>query len=250
MNVLASVWDRVSGRQPLPPAWVVGLTGLAALIIVLNTGSWRLAGKVITIAHEGGHALVSLLSGRKLDGIRLHSDSSGVTYSRGRPTGPGLVLTTAAGYVMPSLLGVGAAALLAERHLTAMLWLALVLLAATFLAIRNVFGAVAVLVTAAAVFAVSYDAPAAVQAGFAYLAAWFLLFGGVRPVLELARSENRARRRSVARGSRVRVRGSDADQLARMTGLPAGLWVALFALVTLAALAVGASLLIPSGWHP
>jgi hypothetical protein len=131
-----------------------------------------------------------------------------------------------------------------------MLWLALVLLAATFLAIRNVFGAVAVLATAAAVFVVSYYAPAAVQAGFAYLAAWFLLFGGVRPVLELARSENRGRRRSVARGSRVWARGSDADQLARMTGVPAGLWVALFALVALAALAVGASLLIPSGWHP
>jgi hypothetical protein len=248
VNVLIRVWDRAAGSQPLPPAWVVGLTGLAALVVVLNTGSWRLAGKVITIAHEGGHALVSLLSGRKLDGIRLHSDSSGVTYSRGRPTGPGLVLTAAAGYVMPSLLGAGAAALLAERHLTAMLWLALVLLAATFLAIRNVFGAVAVLATAAAVFVVSYYAPAAVQAGFAYLAAWFLLFGGVRPVLELARSEYRGR--SAARGSRVWARGSDADQLARMTGVPAGLWVALFALVALAALAVGASLLIPSGWHP
>jgi hypothetical protein len=193
---------------------------------------------------------VSLLSGRKLDGIRLHSDSSGVTYSRGRPTGPGLVLTAAAGYVMPSLLGAGAAVLLAERHLTAMLWLALVLLAATFLAIRNVFGAVAVLATAVAVFAVSYYAPAAVQAGFGYLAAWFLLFGGVRPVLELARSEYRGRRRSLARGSRVQARGSDADQLAQMTGVPAGLWVALFALVVLAALAVGASLLIPAGWHP
>jgi hypothetical protein len=254
MNVLARVADRVFGSQPLPPAWVVGLTGLAALIVVLNTGSWRLAGKVITIAHEGGHALVSLLSGRKLDGIRLHSDSSGATYSRGRPTGPGLVLTAAAGYVMPSLLGAGAAALLAERHLTAMLWLALVLLAATFLAIRNVFGAVAVLATAAAVFVVSYYAPAAVQAGFAYLAAWFLLFGGVRPVVELARGEIRGRRGAGgsrgSRGSRAWVQASDADQLARMTGVPAGLWVALFALVALAALAVGASLLIPSGWHP
>src|SRR5690349_4205583 len=117
MSVLARLWDRVSGSQPLPSAWVVGLTGLLALCVVLNSQSWRLAGKVITIAHEGGHALVSVLSGRRLDGIRLHSDSSGVTYSRGRRTGPGLVLTAAAGYVMPSLLGavaalVGGAALL------------------------------------------------------------------------------------------------------------------------------------------
>jgi len=236
MNVLARLWERVSGSQPLPAAWVVGLTGLAALIVVLNTGCWRLAGKVITIAHEGGHALVSLLSGRRLDGIRLHADSSGVTYSRGKRTGPGLVLTAAAGYVMPSLLGVGAAGLLAARHETAMLWLALVLLAATFLAVRNVFGALAVLVTAGAVFVVSDYAPVAIQAGFAYLAAWFLLFGGLRPVFELARSSY---------GRRNWTRGSDADQLARMTGVAAGVWVTLFALVALAALAFGATLLAP-----
>src|SRR4029079_16288412 len=147
MNVLHTVWDRVSGSQPLPPAWVIGLTGLLALCVVLNSRSWRVTGKVITIAHEGGPALVSVLSGRRLDGIRLHSDSSGVTYSRGRRTGAGLVLTAAAGYVMLAFLRAGAALLLAERHRTAMLWLALVLLAATFLATRNVFGALAVLVT-------------------------------------------------------------------------------------------------------
>ena len=240
MNVLARLWDRVSGSQPLPPAWLIGLTGLLAIAVVLDSRSWRLTGKVITIAHEGGHALVSVLSGRRLDGIRLHADSSGVTYSRGRRHGPGLVLTAAAGYVMPSLLGAGAAWLLAARHLTAMLWLALVLLVATFLAVRNLFGAVAVLVTAGAVFAVSYYATAVVQAGFAYLAAWFLLFGGVRPVLELARG---------SLGHQRWARGSDADQLARLTGAPAGLWVTLFVLVSVAALVIGAGLLLPPGWH-
>ena len=45
MNVLARLWERIAGSQPLPPAWVVGLTALAALIVVLNTGCWRLAGK-------------------------------------------------------------------------------------------------------------------------------------------------------------------------------------------------------------
>jgi Peptidase M50B-like len=237
MSVLARLWGRVSGSQPLPPAWVIGLTALVALVVVVNTESWRVTGKVITIAHEGGHALVSVLSGRRLDGIRLHADSSGVTYSRGKRAGPGLVLTAAAGYVMPSLLGAAAAWLLAARHLTAMLWLALVLLAATFLAVRNLFGALAVLVTAGAVFAVSYYATPAVQAGFAYLAVWFLLFGAIRPVLELARG----RRRRWARGS-------DADQLARLTGAPAGLWITLFVLVAFAALIAGAALIAPPGW--
>ena len=247
MNVLHTLWDRVAGSQPLPPAWVVGLTALVALAVVLNTGSWRLTGKVITIAHEGGHALVSVLSGRRLDGIRLHSDSSGVTYSRGKRTGPGLVLTAAAGYVMPSLLGAGAAWLLAERHLTAMLWLALVLLAATFLAIRNMFGALAVLATAGGVFAMSYYAPPRVQAGFGYLAVWFLLFGGLRPVVELARGSLGSAGSS---GRRPQwTRGSDADQLARLTGAPVGLWITLFVLVALAALVAGVVLLAPPAYH-
>ena len=238
MNVLTRLWDQVYASQPAPPAWVVGVTALAALLLVLNTASWRLAGKVITIAHEGGHALVSVLSGRRLEGIRLHADSSGVTYSRGKRRGPGLVLTAAAGYLTPPLLGAGAAALLAARHPAALLWLALVLLAATFLAVRNVFGALAVLVTAAGVFAVSYYAPAAVQAGFAYLAAWFLLLGGMRPALELTR-----RRRSSRSSSRSGL--SDADQLARLTGVSRGVWVTLFVLIALAALALGTRLLIP-----
>jgi Peptidase M50B-like len=137
--------------------------------------------------------------------------------------------------VTPSLLGAGAAALLAARHQTALLWLALVLLGATFLAVRNAFGALAVLVTAASVFAVSYFASAAVQAGFAYLAAWFLLLGGMRPALELAH-----RRRRTSRGG-----VSDADQLARLTGVSRGVWVSAFILVCTAALALGAGLLIP-----
>jgi Peptidase M50B-like len=238
VNVLDRLWERISSVQPVPPAWVVAVTGLAALLVVLNTGSWRAAGKVITIAHEGGHALVSVLSGRRLEGIRLHADSSGVTYSRGRRHGPGLVLTAAAGYVTPSLLGAGAAALLAARHETALLWLALLLLAATFLAIRNAFGALAVLITAGGVFAVSYFASAAVQAGFACLTAWFLLLGGMRPALELTHR----RRRGV---QRPRSGLSDADQLARLTGVARGVWVAAFILVSTAALVLGARLLIP-----
>ena len=75
-----------------------------------------------------------------------------------------------------------------------LLWLLLVLLAATLLAIRNAYGALAVLVTAAAVVAVTWLATALVQAGFGYAAAWFLLLGGVRPVVELQRSRGRARR--------------------------------------------------------
>jgi hypothetical protein len=226
--------ERIWGSQAAPPGWVIGAAGVAALVLVLHSGLWRLSGKVITIAHEGGHALVSLATGRQLEGIRLHSDSSGVTRSRGRRTGPGLVATAAAGYISPSALGAGAAWLLDARHLTAMLWLTLALLAATLFVIRNVFGALAVLVTGGGVLAVALLASAAVQAGFAYASAWFLLFGGLRPVLELPRRQLKGR-----------AGLSDADHLFRLTRIPTGLWVGLFHLVSLAALAVGSLLLLP-----
>ncbi len=236
------LWDRVGGTQPVPPAWVIAMSGTIALLILLNARTWRLARNSITIAHEGGHALASVLSGRRLDGIRLHSDTSGVTYSRGRWTGPAGVLTSAAGYVTPSLLGAGAAWLLAAHHVTATLWLMLALLAATFLAIRNAYGIVAVLSTIGAVLAVSWFATTAVQAAFGYTAAWFLLLGGVRAVAELQSHRRRKRRRG-------QVSASDADQLGRMTGVPAGAWVAAFALVCVAALVLGTRLLIPGLLH-
>jgi hypothetical protein len=243
LAVLPELWDRVTAAQPVPPVPVVAASGAAALLAVLNTRAWYLARNAITIAHEGGHALVSLLSGRRLEGIRLHSDTSGETTSRGRRTGPGMVCTAFAGYVTPSLLGAGAAVLLAAHHVILLLWLFLVLLGATFLAIRNAYGVLAVLATTAAVCAVTLLATAPVQAAFGYGAAWFLLFGGVRPVAELHRS----RRRGLRRG--LRPPTSDADQLARLTGVPGGVWVALFGLVAVAALAIGARLLIPGPLH-
>ncbi len=241
-GLMEQLWDRVGGTQPVPPTWVIAVSGTIALLIVLNARTWRLARNSITIAHEGGHALASVLSGRRLDGIRLHADTSGVTYSRGRRTGPAAVLTSAAGYVTPSLLGAGAAWLLAAHHVTAMLWLLLALLAATFLAIRNAYGVLAVLVTVAAVLAVGWFATAAIQAAFGYTAAWFLLLGGVRAVAELQGQRNRSRRRG-------QVGTSDADQLARLTGVPGGAWVTVFALLCVAALVLGTRLLIPVSPH-
>lgn len=230
---ITEVWDRVFGTQSDPELWLVLVTGLVALAVVSTRISWRVTRNAVTIAHEGGHGLIALLTGRKLDGIRLHSDTSGLTVSRGKPTGIGMVLTAAAGYTAPSLLGLGGAWLLVAGHITLLLWGATALLLAMLVMIRNAYGALTVILTGAAFFVVSWLAGSDVQAAFAYVVVWFLLLGGVRPVFELQGK----RRRGGAPDS-------DADQLHRLTNVPAGLWLVLFHAVSLCSLVGGAQWLL------
>ncbi|MCX4746846.1 M50 family metallopeptidase [Kitasatospora sp. NBC_01287] len=230
---IGDVWQQVVGTQPDPPRWLVLSCAAAALLVILPRPLWRLSRNVVTIAHEGGHGLVALLTRRRLAGIRLHSDTSGLTLSYGRPTGPGMILTAAAGYLAPSLLGLGGAALLATGRITALLWIAIGLLAAMLIKIRNVFGLLSVVLTGGAFFVISWYGSAQWQAVFAYLGVWFLLLAGVRPVVELQRKRRLGE-----------ARDSDADQLARLTGVGALLWVALFLVVALACLLAGGSQLL------
>ncbi|MEU3709766.1 M50 family metallopeptidase [Streptomyces catenulae] len=231
---LTDIGSRVFGTQPDPPVWLVVATGVLALAAVLPHPAWRLSRNAVTIAHEGGHGLLALLTGRRLEGIRLHSDTSGLTVSRGKPTGLGMILTAAAGYITPSLLGLAGAALLAAGHITALLWGATLLLLVMLVMIRNAYGVLTVVLTGAAFLLVSWLTPADVQAGFAYAAVWFLLLGGVRPVFELQRKR---RRGPVLRpGSPGGAPDSDPDQLARLTHAPAFVWIGLFHVVTLCSL--------------
>ncbi|MCX5351865.1 M50 family metallopeptidase [Streptomyces mirabilis] len=225
---LASLWDQVSGTQPAPDLWVVIATMVAALAVIVPHGVWRVSRNAITIAHEGGHGLVALLTGRSLSGIRLHSDTSGLTVSRGKPTGLGMILTASAGYTAPPLLGLGGAALLGLGRITLLLWLATALLVAMLVMIRNAYGALTVVLTGGTFLVVSWLAGPQVQAAFAYAVVWFLLLGGVRPAFELQ-----------AKRSRGGAGDSDADQLSRLTHVPAGLWLFLFHAVSLCSLLGG-----------
>lgn len=225
---LSSLWDEVFGTQPDPDLWVVIATMVAALAAIVPHGVWRVSRNAITIAHEGGHGLVALLTGRSLSGIRLHSDTSGLTVSRGKPTGLGMILTAAVSYTAPPLLGLGGAALLGAGHITLLLWVATALLIAMLVMIRNAYGALTVILTGGTFLLVSWLAGPQVQAAFAYAVVWFLLLGGVRPAFELQ-----------AKRSRGGAGDSDADQLSRLTHVPAGLWLFLFHAVSLCSLMGG-----------
>jgi hypothetical protein len=229
VEVLGRFWARVTATVPDLSLPVLLATLAAAAVLVLSTPLWRATRHAVTIAHEGAHGLVALAAGRRLSGIRLHSDTSGLTVSAGRPTGAGMVLTCAAGYTGPAFFGLGAAAMLAAGYATGLLWALLGLLTLLLVQIRNWYGLWSVLATGAVVFAATWWLPAGGQAVFAAVATWFLLLAAPRTVLEL----QTARRRRAARDS-------DADQLARLTPFPALFWVAFFLLVDVGALVLGA----------
>jgi hypothetical protein len=206
------------------------LAAALALVAVAWTAVWRWTRTVVTIAHEGGHALVAVLAGRGLTGIRLHADTSGLTVSTGARRGPGLVFTFLGGYPAPSVLGIGGALLVAADQAALMLWIAIALLVATLAHVRNAFGVFAVLATGALVGAVAWWGQPRLQDAFAATLCWFLLFGGVRAVHELQRSRRRG--------------ASDADMLSALTWVPRGMWVLLFWLLAAAAVIVAARILL------
>ncbi len=230
---IAEVWDRATDVQPLPDPQVVLATGLVALALVLLPATWPRVRLGVTVVHEAGHAVVAVLVGRRLQGIRLHADTSGLTVSRGRPTGPGMVAMLLAGYLAPAALGVAAALLLAAGRGVAMLWLIVLLLAALLVWVRNGYGVATIVVAGVGVGLLTWYAESAVQSAFAYLVAWLLLLAAPRPVLELIGS------------GRARRRGSDVDQIARLTRVPGlvSCWALLLANV--AGLLVGVLTLAP-----
>ncbi|WP_330181407.1 M50 family metallopeptidase [Nocardia sp. NBC_01503] len=227
----SSIVDRLTTTQSAPPWQLVIVTGVIALLLVAFRPTWRLVRNVVTIAHEGGHAFTALLTGRRLNSIRLHSDTSGLTVSSGKPYGLGMILTSAAGYPAPALLGLAYAGLLGAHRITLMLWLTIALLLVLLVKVRNWYGLLSIFVVGGVLFAVSWFGTDETQAGLAYFAAWFLLLAAVRPVIELQRN-------------RRHEPNSDADQLAHLTHIPGLVWVVVFGLVALGSLVLGARLLL------
>ncbi len=199
--------------------------GLVALGMVAVDAGWQVARHFTVMAHEGAHAATGTLLLRRFGGITLNRDATGATDIR--PAGGlGDVVITFSGYVGPSLFGLGAAKLIEVGQILAVLWVAIVLLAALLLGLRRSFGRVTVLVAGGLVVLVVRYMPAPVQIIAAYVIAWLLLLSGVRRVIE------------------VGARSSDGDHLRKLTHLPRMLWFLLWLAASLIAVAAGGKLLV------
>ncbi|MFC5379346.1 M50 family metallopeptidase [Aquipuribacter nitratireducens] len=228
-DALREIWsDALTAAAPPGLVVVLVVAGVA-----LALAQVPLVRQAVTVVHEAGHAVVAVCVGRRVSGIRLHADASGVTLSRGRPSGPGMVATLLAGYPAPSVVGVAGAAAVAAGYAAGLLW-ALVLAATVLvLAVGNLYGLLVLLALGGAVAAASWFLPPTVVGWVALLLVWTLLLTAPRTVLELFG------------GSARRDPRSDPAQLASVTGVPRLLWLLLLLAVTVGGAVLGAVLLLP-----
>lgn len=236
MDILTALWSRVTQTsEALSVPMLVGSLVVGALLVLLP-GTWHTVRHAVTVVHEGGHGVAAVVSGRRLTGIRLHSDTSGLTVSKGPRTGPGMVLTLLAGYTAPALAALGAAWMLSRGYSAGLLWALLLVLALMLIQIRNWFGLWVILVGAALVVGVTWLAAPEWQLVFGHVLVVVLALGAVRASIELQSSRRRSRSGQ-----------SDADQLARLTRVPGLFWVFVFVLVAVVCAIADAWMLVPQG---
>lgn len=205
------------------PGWeVAGTTALFALVVAATSfaGGRRSAFYGInvlgTMFHEGGHALVSLLTGGDVFRVAITGAESGETRLR-NTSALADVLATAAGYAMPPLAGLGAAALLHRGFVAAVLILTTAVMVFLLLFTRDLLTFVLVVAVGTITYCALRFAPGWLRSGVAYAEAWLLLtseLGGLRALVL-----NRF-------GTGFRGQQDDAAALARHTGIPALVWIA------------------------
>jgi hypothetical protein len=167
------------------------------------------------------------MMGAKVHEIRVaRPDARGETV-HDPSTEVGEFLTTLAGYLGPSLLGLAGALLLVRGHVTAVLWLSLALLFAALVLAATWFTRLVIVVVGAIIVFVLKKATPAQEIFFAYTWVWFLLMAS------FARVQQRAREGGAG----------DYTLLKGMTYLPVSVWSGFYWLVTLASLVAGGAIM-------
>ncbi|GHG41715.1 MULTISPECIES: M50 family metallopeptidase [Amycolatopsis] len=215
----------VNATVPTPGWWLVAATGLAAAAVALAslsmlvTGQRRLLTRLNvlgTFVHEGGHALVNVLTGGGVYQVAIFTPDSGMTWIWFRSRFSSIA-SSAAGYAMPPLAGLGAAVQLHRGHAAAVLALTVVAAALLLFLSADLLTFAVVAGIGAVAFAALAWAPAWLQTTIAYLEAWLLLTS------ELAGLANLVTIRLHGGGSED---SDDATSLATETHIPGFVWIA------------------------
>lgn len=207
------------------PFWQL-LIALIAGIGLAASPAWKGLRHVITLAHEGAHAVVGILTGRRLNGIKLHTDTSGATTTSGVGWGLSGMLTTFAGYPGPAAVaGLIVTAVAFGRASLAAGAIAVVLLV-LLLFTRNAWGLLVTALGIAFFVAALWFLPPWLTQYAVLVVAGVLLGGSFRTLIE----ERVSRKHGDAQ--------TDIAVLGQRTNIPASAWWVLALLVSTAWVAV------------
>lgn len=232
-DILSWATDRMSVTQD-PSLTVLASVAVLAAILCTVPNTWHTLRYLVTIVHEMGHATIAWLVGRRLAGISVHTDTSGVTLSAGKPHGLGMLATLLAGYSAPPLVGLGLTWAAVSGWSGAGLTLVVVMLAAAFLLSRNLVGLVAVAASLSLIGYVWWINDPTMVATVTCGLGVFLLIAGFRGGYDLWVVHHRGEGES-----------SDASQIGRLTHTPALLWVFVFAAVGIGSVIRAATIIAP-----
>lgn len=223
MHELVVDWGALlaPGERVDVSAGVVVAVVVAALVLSVPRVTWRWFGLFTTLVHELGHAVAAVVTGRFVSGIRIRGDHSGDTRSMGRP-GFSTVLSGVMGYPAPAIVGAALVCSVLTGWQATALFVGGVVLVVTLVVVRNVFGVVVVLASIAVSAALWVWGTPTVQAYALVIVGVALLIGAVRGWVTVAAVHVR---------HRERLASSDAYLLARSTGVPSVVWLALFAVL-------------------
>ncbi|GIF49925.1 peptidase M50B-like protein [Asanoa ferruginea] len=169
---------------------------------------WPATKHLITMAHEGSHAIAGSATGGKVVSVRMRPNGSGETETIGASP----FLTALVGYVGPSVFGISSATALSNGlDPSAILWVTVVMMAVVLLRVRNLFGRLVILVAGSLFVLVALKGSPTTRQVFVYTWTWFLLLGGFVHTVE----------------TNVKSVGwsGDANSLRELTKLPRGIWV-------------------------
>jgi hypothetical protein len=203
---------------------VVYAAGFVVLLIVVFTGDW--GGSLVTVAHEGGHMIMSVLVLRSFRHFTMKDGDTAETAITDDKWGVGDMVQTIAGYLSPPLLGLGGAAVLAGGNAWGVLAAAAFLLLLSFFYARGGLAILVTLLGLAIVVLVLWRGPTQLQVALAAGAVWLLLLGGVRAAWIMGTADK-----------------SDAYWMARRTSIPRVVWKFFWITVSLVCLYAGGRLL-------
>jgi len=204
------------------PGWLGAAAGVFAALVAGCTLVFEFTGyrRVVTvvnvlgtIVHEAGHALVCVLTGGGIYRFEVTGpDNGSVTYWH--PSKLATIATGMAGYAMPTLAGLGAAALIHHGHPAGVLLATVITMGCLLLVARDFLTLLSVVLVGGLAFIALRWGPASLQDVLTYTESWLLLTS------ELG---------GLTWGIVGRFRGlatiADAQNLATRTRIPGAIWI-------------------------